>query len=365
MRKSKHRGLRKRGGVWWIRYYRNGRRYEESAKTDKWEKARDLLRTREGDIAKGVPVTPNIGRLKFEEAVGDVVTDYKTNGKRSLDDLQRRIDNHLIPYFGGRRMVTIGTADLRAYVAERQAPTKHDDGTEEAGAAAATINRELAVIKRAFRLAVQAGKLLAIPHIPMLRENNIRQGFFERTEFEDVRAKLPAALRGLVTFAYFTGWRIRSEVLGLTWSQVDRKAHTIRLEPGQTKSREGRTLPYDALTELREVIDEQWREHERLKAENRIVPFVFHREALVKQPDGSLKLQPGQPIKSFRKAWDSACGDAGVRRIPHDFRRTAVRNLVRAGVPERTAMQITGHKTRSVFDRYDIVNEAVLRYAVG
>ncbi|MBA2305196.1 MAG: site-specific integrase [Acidobacteria bacterium] len=344
--------LRQRGNVWWVRYYRNGTRYEESSGSSKKGAAIDLLKLREGDGARGVPVTPKIGRLRFEDAAEDVVNDYRINGRRSLAHVERRIRLHLNPVFGGRRMVAITTADVRAFVAQRQAPVTNDDGTETAGASNAEINRELAIVKRAYRLAMQAGKLLYRPHIPMLEERNIRQGFFEREQFEDVKVNLPDALRHVVTFAYLTGWRVPSEILPLQWAQVDRHAETIRLEPGQTKNAEGRLFPYDLLPELHDLIEAQWKEHQHLKACNRICPFVFHRS--------------GEPIRHFRKAWQTACENAGVPgKIPHDFRRTAVRNLVRAGVSERTAMQLTGHKTRSVFDRYDIVNEADLRQAVG
>lgn len=334
--------LRLRGKTWWIRYYRGGVRYEESSGSAGKQAAIDLLKIREGDSARGIPVTPKVARLRFDEAAADVVTDYRINGRRSLAHVERRITKHLTPFFGGRRMSAITTATVRTFIAERQA----------ADASNAEINRELAILKRAFRLAVQGNKLLFAPHVPMLAENNVRQGFFERTEFEDVRKQLPEDLRGVVTFAYLTGWRIRSEVLSLTWAQVDRKAKTVRLEPGQTKNREGRNLPYSLLPELATVIDAQWASHEQLKAAGAICPMVFHRG--------------GAPIATFQKAWSDARTDAGCPgKLLHDFRRTAVRNLVRAGVPERTAMMVTGHKTRSVFDRYDIVNETDLREAMG
>jgi integrase len=264
--------------------------------------------------------------------------------ERSIAYVERRIKKHLTPYFGGRRMVAITTTEIRAFIASRQAATPSASNAE--------INRELAIVKRAYRLALQAGKLLHAPHVPMLHEDNVRQGFFERAEFDDVRAALPEPLSPVVTFAYLTGWRVPSEVLSLQWTQVDRKVKMIRLEPGQAKNDDGRTFPYELLPELADVIEAQWTAHEVMKTAGVICPFVFHRQ--------------GEPIKEFRSAWQTACEDAEVPgKIPHDFRRTAVRNLVRAGVPEQTAMKLTGHKTRSVFDRYDIVNEADLCHAVG
>jgi len=334
--------VRRQSNVWWIRYYRNGRRYEESSHSDKKGVAAQLLKIREGDCAKGVPITAEIGKLRFDEAAADVVTDYKVNGKRSLRDVETRIRLHLEPFFGGRRMASISTADIRRYISTRQ----------DEGAASSTINRELAILKRSYRLAIQAGKLLHRPHIPMLTEDNVRQGFFEQDEFEDVRKHLPEHLRGVVTLAYYCGWRVQSEILPLTWSQVDREARTIRLEPGTTKNREARLLPYALLPELEELIEHQWAEHQRLAGEGRLVPWVFTRN--------------GEQIKSFRKAWASACKEAGLRgKLLHDLRRTAVRNLVREGVSDTVAMQITGHKTRSVFDRYNITSESDLRDALG
>jgi hypothetical protein len=111
---------------------------------------------------------------------------------------------------------------------------------------------------------------------------------------------------------------------------------------------------------LRATLDWQRERAEAVAKETgRIVPWVFHRS--------------GRPIKSFRRAWLSACFNAGFAhliserprkiepvRIPHDFRRTAVRNLERAGVPRSAAMAMVGHKTESIYRRYAIVDEAML-----
>ena len=359
--------LKQRGQIWWIRYYKNGRRYEESSGSEKESDAKSLLRLREGDIERGVAVTPKVGRIRFDEAVKDVINDYRTNRKRSLDDVERRIERHLKPFFGNRRMASITTADIREYIDSRQKETTMvrraftftaRDGTPRqvpeqrrtiTGVSNAEINRELTALKRMFNLAIQAGKLLQKPHIPLLKEDNVRVGFFERDQFLAVLAHLPEPVRPAASFAYLTGWRIDSEVLSLEWRQVDFGAGEVRLDPGKTKNGEGRTFPMTR--ELREVLEQQRTITENLQRQLKVVcPRVFHRS--------------GRPIKSFRVAFRSACVEAGCPgRVLHDFRRTAVRNLVRAGIPERVAMQMTGHKTRSVFERYNIVSAGDLRDA--
>jgi integrase len=181
----------------------------------------------------------------------------------------------------------------------------------------------------------------------MLEENNVRTGFFEHEQFVSVRSKLPARLQGIATMAYYTGWRTKSEILPLEWSQVDRKIGVIRLDVGTTKTKRGCTFKYVHLAELKDAIGVQHAAYEALKKADTICPFVFQRN--------------GKQIKNFRKAWKTACKLAGCAgRTPHDFRRTAVRNLTRAGVTDTIAMAVTGHRTRAVFDRYDITSEADL-----
>jgi len=326
----------RKGKILWIQYYRNGRKYRESTGSEKEGDAKRLLRLREGDIERGLPVTPRVGRLKFSEAAEDLLNDYKVNGRRSIDHATRRIDLHLSPVFGGRRLANITTADIRSFTRARL----------EAHASPGEINRELALLKRMYSLAIQAGKLYTRPYVPMLAENNVRTGFFEREQFETLRRHLPEAIQPVATFAYITGWRVRSEVLTLEWRQVDLDAGIVRLDPGTTKNREGRVFHLTA--ELRSLLERQKQLRDDYQQQRgRICPWVFHRH--------------GQQIRSFRAAWDTAAEAAGCPgRIPHDLRRTAVRNLVRAGVPERVAMMLTGHKTRSVFERYNIVSDADL-----
>jgi integrase len=296
-----------------------------------------LLNRREGKIAEGIDVRPQTGRLTFDDAIAAVLQDHDINKRRSKHHVQRRVDLHLRPYFGAQaRLSAIDTAAIREYIAHR---------TKE-GASAATINRELAVLRRAYRLAHDDGKIAAVPKFPMLDESrNVRQGFLEPEDFVKVRGAIASPLMAdVAAFAYATGWRVPSEVLPLAWSQVDMRAGLIRIDPGLTKGGEGRQFPITAA--LRDVLERRYKE----LREDR--PLVFH--------------QDGAPIKprAFHKTWTDACTAAKVAgRIPHDMRRSAVRNLERASIPRKVAMQMVGHQTESIYRRYHIVAEADIHEA--
>ena len=215
-----------------------------------------------------------------------------------------------------------------------------------------------------FTLGAIAGKVAHKPYIQALKEHNIRKGFFEPDQYWSVRSRLPDDLKPVLTTAYVTGWRVYDEILTRQWHHVDFKSGWLRLEPGETKNDDGRMFPLTP--DLRAVLLRQRELTENLQREQgRIIPWVFHRE--------------GRPIKSFRRAWITACIKAGLGkritgpdgklvkdiayRIPHDFRRTAVRNLERAGVPRSAAMKMVGHKTESIYRRYAIADEGMLKEA--
>jgi integrase len=343
-----------RGSIWWVRYYdlRGLRRFESSKSTDR-EEAEKLLRKRLTAKDAGLQPEAAVGKLTLKDALADVVNDYTTNGKKSLKDVQGKIRLHLHPFFGEhRKMTTITTSALREFVAGRQ----------EAEASNAEINRELAVLRRAFNLAIQAGRLLAKPHFPMLKERNTRTGFLERDQIDRVCAALEATktadddrrnaseLANVVRFAFATGWRTASEVLPLQWRNVDWAGRCVRLDPHTTKNGEARSFPFT--TDIETVLKEQLAIHETLKKADRVVPFVFHRN--------------GGRIKYFRAAWETACKEAGCpNALVHDMRRSAVRTFERAGVPRSAAMSMVGHKTESIYRRYAIVDEAMQREAAA
>jgi integrase len=204
---------------------------------------------------------------------------------------------------------------------------------------------ELAALKRMLNLGAKQTppKVDRVPHIPMLKEYNVCEGFFGHGEFNALRSALPSYIKGFDTFAYKTGWRVPL-IAGLTRSQVDRDNGIARLEAGETKNSDARTVYL--VEELKEVIARQWEGRENL------LPYVFLNDT------GTDK------IKRFDKSWKSACKIAlGYYRRFHDLRRTAVRIMVRPVIPERVAMMISGHKTRSVFERDNIVNDADLQLA--
>ncbi len=328
----------KRGNMWWIKYSeRSGKRIRESSGSTKKMVAKRLLSRREVEIAEGKMPGIYFERIIYDQLATDLENDYRINQQNVRHVQKRRL--HLDKAFNGMSAVQITTAVIKSYIADRL----------EVGASNATVNRELAALKRMFRLgAQQTPPIVAqVPYIPMLKEKNRRKGFLEHDEFMVLHEKLPDYLKGFVQFGYITGWR-KDEISILTWAHIDRINWTIRLEPGETKNEDARMVYAD--DRLKQVIRDQWIARHRLK---KPLPWAF--------PNRWGKNR----LKQFDKVWKKTLKAAGLNQdlIFHDLRRTAVRNMVRAGIPERVAMQISGHRTRSVFDRYNIVSPGDLMQA--
>lgn len=299
----------------------------------------ELLKRDLGQTGATVKVT--VGEL-----LDMLLNDYKINGKR-YEWAEQKVRLYLRPAFGKLRASKLSTPMLQSYVAKRL------DG----GAAVATVNRDLSLLRRAFNLGYKATPRLVaeVPNFPLIRENNVRKGFFEHEEYRRVRDALPPDLKPVLAFAYYTGAR-RGEILALRWDQVDLIEGTVRLNPGETKNDEPRLIPL--APELLQMMKIQRANRDQNFPAS---PWVFSRN--------------GEPITYFEASWRTACREAGLwagdektgkpTRLFHDLRRTGVRNLIRAGVPERIAMTISGHKTRSVFDRYNVVSESDLKQAAS
>lgn len=333
-----------RGSIFWIQYSVRGKRHRESSESTNRADAVRLLKERISQVRAGKAVGTQIERTTLDDLTTMLNDDYRANQRHS--NIKAAVE-HLHAFFGAdTRAIDITSDRVTAYRAQRQQETFHGRPV-----ASATINLELAALRRAFRLAARAGKVANVPAFDMLAVDNARQGFFERDHFEAVRDQLPDYLKPVIETSYLTGWR-RGEVLSRQWKHVDFKNGWIRLEPGQTKNKQGRMFPLTA--ELRAVLEAQRaRVGEIEKQIGAIISHVFVR------PDGA-------PIRGLRKAWASACKRAGVgEKLIHDFRRTAVRNLERSGVSRSAAMKMTGHLTETVYRRYAIVSEGDLQEAAA
>lgn len=344
----------RRGCVWWLKYYdRDGRARRESSRAENAAEAARLLRRRLGEVASGRRlIGADIERLSFEDLARLLSDDWRANERRSLERLSVALRN-LAGYFGGWRARDIDFGALQAY-----------RGWRAREVSAATIRWELGALHRAFKLAARAGKAECPPFPEKLPGAKTRRGFFEVEEWMAIRQHLPEEFQDVGDFAFLTGWRLM-EVLTLGWSQVDLRARTVRLEPGTTKTGEGRLFPFAEYPQLREVIERRCaRREETQRAAEAIVPWVFffHQRARFHSAGAPLFRAGRRPSWAFRRAWQQAARAAGLSdRIPHDFRRTAARNMERQHVPRSVAMALGGWRTESMYRRYAIASEADLR----
>jgi integrase len=358
---------RRESPYWHIRYRVHGKQQREATRVTSKAEAERILRKRLQDLEEGRPTGPQIDKVTTGDILAGLLTDYTINNRRSFKRVEDSVQ-HLKDFFGERAKArALDESRIGEYIAHRQ--------KEEA--ANGTINRELTALKRSFRLAMISGRVVRVPFISMLKEAAPRSGFVERAQHDAVLAGMPAAVKPVLETAYITGWRVASEILTRQWKHVDfgperwpcgcatpdgkavnRTAAScaecgecrpgwLRLDGGETKNGQGRMFPLTP--DLRSVLEAQRDLTETIeKDKGRVIPLVFHRK--------------GKPIVSFRKAWKAACAGAGLPHlIPHDYRRTACRNLERAGVPRSTAMKLVGHVTESVYRRYTITDEAMLR----
>jgi integrase len=316
---------------WYAQFYERGRQRRVSTKTVVKQKAQSFLRKLLVDKERGVIFD---GRQKYEDLRAALLINYQERGNKSLEVLTDGTETiwglkAVDTFFRGYPVGRITTDAAREFAQQLL----------KSGASNGTVNKSLALLRRMLSIAHEDGKIQFPPKIRLLKPGAARKGFLPRDQFDKVLAGLPANLKPLITFLYFCGVRV-GEALQIEWAQVDLPAGLIRLEGEQTKNAEPRTVPLpDVLVGMLEMVD-----------------------------DKSGKVFDGT---NLRKCWWHACVGAELgtltkiegKRDPrytgliiHDLRRSAIRNLIKAGVNEKVAMTISGHKTRSVFDRYHIVD---------
>jgi integrase len=335
----------KRSRFFYIQYYQNGRQVRVSSGTEVRQEALAMLRKLMGERDDGAVPVSETRKLRYADLRQGLIDSYVAQGNKSLrtksDGTESIAGLTALDEFCGYKTdgktvdrgipVTSLTTDLaRRFVRQRKSE----------GIGNAAINRSLACLRRMLTIAARDRKLTTVPYIEFLKEPPARKGFLERRDFEKLIKVLPTHLRPLVTFLYWCGCRI-GETLQIEWSQVDLDSRQIRLEPEQTKTDEGRVVPLSS-----ELVDTL----------------------------GQIEPKEGRVFDgtNLRKEWMKACNACGLGTTTevegrpydpiysgltlHDLRRSAVRNLRKAGVSEKEAMRISGHKTRSVFDRYNIVS---------
>ena len=310
-----------RNGWWWCNYSVDGVRRRQPCKTRDRDEALAFLHRKQGKVASGELLTPD--RVRISDLFALLLEDYSVRGVAQTYIAGLKIKSILNPKLGDIRAAKLTTSQVKEYIRVRLKDVK-----------SGTVNRELGLLHRAYQLGYQHDPPLVarVPFFPKLTEGEPRKGFLKPDVYRKLLFELPEELRLLFVIAYHVGLR-RGALLRIKWSQIDLAASCIWME-GKKANRKPEPVAVPIYGDMAKFIEMQPRATE----------YLFARGA--------------KPIKDFRESWDLACQRAGVPDLLfHDLRRTAVRNLRRAGVAEAVIMKITGHRTRSVFDRYNITDQ--------
>lgn len=311
--------------TWFLKYYSGGKPVEVSTGTENYEKALAQLRKKMAAVNKFGSHRNQPERVRIAHLLDLLIESYKFKKNRSLSDTEARVDKHLRPAFGDTLASELSSGSIRAYAKKR---------IKEASDA--TVNKELAWLRAAMRLGLREDPPLVerVPHFQLFELDNARDGIISHETYRTVRDLLPSHARIALVIGYHTGAR-KGEITSILREHIDLSNRRI-LRPGRaTKNKKPRYLPIYG--DMRAELD----------------------MALSKMKNGCQYLiqDHGKRVSDFRKAWASACELAGVEGVIfHDLRRTALTNMIEAGISEREAMEISGHKTRAVFDRYHIVS---------
>ena len=333
-------------------YYDHGVERHVSLKTDNRKTAEKRLNVLVRKSARGW--NPEDEKLSFDGLIEKVRLDRAVRGRRCNDLDQRAV--HLRLFFCDVRAVDITTESVQQYVTSRM----------KGDAAPATINRELALLRRAFKLS----ELTRQPRIQLLPENNARQDFLDWADFQAVRSELPEWARDVITFMYLSSWR-SGQVVAMEWRDIDMRERTATARGETTKSGEPHRIAL--VGELWEIIERAdlsrrsvYAHRPGLDGPRALLPFVFHH-------NGNPFLLRGGKVAAARSLGTRPRAAAGWSHVMHCLRRSGIRNMIGAGLDPMKAMKISGHKSFSMLARYNIIDiddikqglEQTMRYSRG
>lgn len=332
---------------WYAQIYdKYGKQRRVSTRTTVKQEAQSFLRNLLTDKDRGVQFVGDLNKIRYGDLRAALLQNYVEKGNKSLQVMEdgsetiwglKALDEFFQyepasegkPEKFGMPVSKITTDTTREFTKKRLAE----------GVANDTINGSLALLRRMFSIAHEDGKIQVKPKIRLLKHGSPRKGFLLLADFNKLLSRFPKKLKPIITFLYYCGVRL-GEAKQIEWSQVNLDEAVIRLEGEQTKNEEPRTIPLpDVLVAMLKKLPK--------------VGLVFD-------------------ATNLRKAWYKACVAAGFGTLTkvegkkdpryngliiHDLRRSAVKNLVKSGTTEKVAMAISGHKTRDVFQRYNIVDE--------